>query len=82
MEEISWKDHRAGRWASPQTFVPDVTIDKRHTSAFTVGQSAVYTIVVRNIGNLVPPFERDRQPGELLLVALGVDRYLRPDRKP
>ena len=35
---------------TPITGTPDVTIDKRHTAAFTVGQSASYTIVVRNIG--------------------------------
>ena len=31
------------------TGVPDVTLDKRHTAAFTVGQNGVYTLVVRNI---------------------------------
>src|SRR3989442_1496027 len=32
------------------TGVPDVTIDKRDTTPFTVGQTGLYTIVVRNLG--------------------------------
>ena len=29
---------------------PDLTIDKRHTAQFTVGQPGLYQLIVRNIG--------------------------------
>src|SRR5439155_12009417 len=30
--------------------LPDLTLDKRHSGSFTVGQPATYTFVVRNLG--------------------------------
>ncbi len=47
---------------------PDLTIDKRHTTRFVVGQPGVYTLVVRNIGNDVsagPITVRDSLPAGL-----------------
>jgi uncharacterized repeat protein (TIGR01451 family) len=40
---------------TPVAAVLDVAIDKRHTSPFAVAQSGVYTLVVRNLGNVPTP---------------------------
>ncbi len=57
---------------SPAQTSPDLTIDKRHTQNFTVGQNGTYTIVVTNVGTAATTSAitvRDTLPSGLTFVS-------------